>query len=292
MTLDEAIQAFLDHCRATKSPHTVRAYGADLAQLSGSLNGRFELTHSAIEGHFRRVAPKGVTRARKLSSLRSFVRYLRQSGLLNHDPTEAFEPPFRRRRLPETMSQQDVSRLLDGPDVGPTPLRDRALLELAYAAGVRVSELVGIGLGDIDWEARTVRVTGKGSKERIVLFGSAAATALRAYIERERAPSVQNDALFTNNQGLRLTTRTVHRVVGRWRRAAGLDPGTGPHALRHSFATHLLDGGADLKTVQQLLGHESLATTQIYTHVSIERLRDTVRSSHPRSAARPGSKGS
>jgi site-specific recombinase XerD len=283
MTLDEAIQAFIDHCRATKSPHTVRSYGADLAQLSESLSGVFDLSQRALESHFRRVAPTGVTRARKLSSLRSFIKYLQHVGLLDHDPTSAFEPPYRQRSLPETMSQQEASRLLDGPDIGTTPLRDRALLELAYSAGLRVSELVSVGLDDIDWHNRTIRVVGKGNKERLSLFGEPAARALRAYIDSERVADVQGGALFTNQQGRRLTTRTVHRVVGRWCRAAGLSPRISPHTLRHSFATHLLDGGADLKTVQQLLGHENLATTQIYTHVSIERLRDTVRKSHPKS---------
>ena len=283
MTLDEAIQSYIDHCRATKSPHTVRSYGADLAQLSESLEGAFDLSQGALERHFRRVAPTGVTRARKLSSLRSFIKFLQQIGRLDHDPTNSLEAPYRQRSLPETMSQQEASRLLDGPDVGVIPLRDRALLELAYSAGLRVSELVGVGLGDIDWPSQSIRIVGKGNKERLVLFGESAARAVRAYLDAERVADVRGDALFTNSQGRRLTSRTVHRVVGRWCRAAGLNPGISPHTLRHSFATHLLDGGADLKTVQQLLGHENLATTQIYTHVSIERLRDTVRKSHPKS---------
>jgi integrase/recombinase XerC len=156
------------------------------------------------------------------------------------------------------------------------------MLELAYAAGLRASELVGLDQTDIDWEGRCARVTGKGNKERVCLFGQTCLTALQDYIALERVGPTQGNPLFTNERGRRLTSRTLQNVIKRWALRVGLPPTVSPHTLRHSFATHLLDGGADLKTVQQLLGHENLATTQIYTHVSIERLREAVGKAHPK----------
>jgi site-specific recombinase XerD len=206
---------------------------------------------------------------------------------LEQDPTEALEAPIRRRRLPKALSQHQAVELLDQADVGKTPLRDRALLEIMYAAGLRASEVVGVNVGDLDFESRVLKVFGKGSKERLTLFGETCGEALQEFIAKERTPAAEpgpGEPLFTNDKGKRLTTRTVQNVVKRWALHAGLSPETTPHTLRHSFATHLLDGGADLKSVQQLLGHESLATTQIYTHISVERLRDAVLKAHPRSS--------
>jgi integrase/recombinase XerC len=174
--------------------------------------------------------------------------------------------------------------MLDQDPEGKTPLRDRAILELMYSAGLRVSETVGLDLDSVDLKSRTLRVFGKGSKQRLALYGKTCEAALLDYLHGERVAPARGSALFTNAQGVRLTTRTVQNVVKRWAKRVGLPPTVSPHTLRHSFATHLLDGGADLKSVQQLLGHESLATTQIYTHVSAERLRATVTSAHPRSA--------
>lgn len=283
--LDRQIQEFLDHLAARRSPNTVRAYGADLSQLAEFLQGKPELTADRLRLYLRKHAPTPVTRARKLSTLRAFVRYLKAAGHLDHDPTEALEAPIRRRPLPKALSQTQATELLDQEADGATPLRDRALLELMYSAGLRVSELVGVDLPALDLRERTVRVLGKGNKERICLFGPTCEQTLRDYVAGERTPPKTGQPLFTNAQGKRLTTRTVQNVIKRWAMRAGLPPNVSPHTLRHSFATHLLDGGADLKSVQQLLGHESLATTQIYTHVSVERLRQTVRESHPRSEA-------
>jgi len=224
-----------------------------------------------------------VTRARKLSTLRAFSRYLTTLGHLTNDPTEALEAPIRRRKLPKNLSQTETTELLDQPGETQTPLRDRALLELMYSAGLRVSEVVGINLPDLDFRQGMVRVIGKGDKERDCLFGRTCEGAIRDYLNGERVPPKSGQPVFTNNKGGRLTTRTVQNVIKRWAVRAGLPPTISPHTLRHSFATHLLDGGADLKTVQQLLGHESLATTQIYTHVTIERLKDAVKKAHPRS---------
>lgn len=279
--LDELIQRFLDHLAARRSPHTVRSYGADLSQLTTLGTGREILSPAHLRTYLRKFGTSPITRARKLSTLRTFVKFLKSIEEIDHDPTESLEAPIRRRRLPKAMSQLQANELLDQSNDSKTPYRDRAMLELMYAAGLRASETVGVDISDIDFNSRSIRVKGKGSKERVTLFGSAAEEAIRLYMEKERVGETR--ALFTNQKGERLTTRTLQNIVKRWARQVGLPPEVSPHTLRHSFATHLLDGGADLKTVQQLLGHESLATTQIYTHLSIERLKDAVHKAHPKS---------
>lgn len=281
-SLDRHIQGFLDHIGATRSVHTVRSYGADLAQLTSVLSQGFEFDASGLSRYLRQYGTTPVTRARKLSCVRSFVKYLKAVGSLDHDPTETLEAPFRRRPLPKTLNQHQAEALLDQPLGGATPLRDRAMLELAYSAGLRASEVVGVDLQNLDLDNQCVNVLGKGNKERVALFGSTCRQAIRDYMELERVPDRHEAALFTNKDGKRLTSRTLQNVIKRWALRAGLPSTVSPHTLRHSFATHLLDGGADLKTVQQLLGHENLATTQIYTHVSIERLRETVEKAHPK----------
>lgn len=282
--LDELIQEFLDMLAAKRSSHTVRSYGVDLAQLAAHLDGDLSrMTPVGLRGFLRKYAPEPITRARKLSSLKTFVKFLRQTGRIALDPTESLEAPIQRRNLPKGLSKGEIDRLLDQLMEGRTPLRDRAMLELIYSSGLRASEVVGINLSDIDFTAGSLLVRGKGNKERIALFGDTCRSVLLDYIAGERTPPALDNPLFTNGNGMRLTTRSLQTVVKKWAKTAGLDPNVSPHTLRHSFATHLLDGGADLKSVQQLLGHESLATTQIYTHVSIERLKETVRTAHPKS---------
>ena len=282
--LDRCIQEFLDSLQVRRSANTVRSYGADLAQLSLHLDGKLDrMTPESLRGYLRTYGGSNVTRARKLSALRTFVKFLRQMGHLQSDPTDVLDAPMQRKRLPKAMSADQAGELLDQPEIGKTPLRDRAMLELMYSAGLRASEVVGVNLLDLDFMERSLKVVGKGSKERIVLFGETCASALQDYFESERVVTPGEKAAFTNAQGRRITTRTLQNVVKRWAVHVGLPPETSPHTLRHSFATHLLDGGADLKSVQQLLGHESLATTQVYTHVSIERLKKAVREAHPRS---------
>ncbi|MBX3096108.1 MAG: tyrosine recombinase XerC [Fimbriimonadaceae bacterium] len=276
------IQAFLDHLRATRSAHTVRAYAADLAQLSLSTGGKLDFAASTLLRYLRDYGVTPTTRARKLSSLRAFVKFLRANGILDGDPTASLEAPYRRRPLPKALSEPQATDLLDQLPTSKTPLRDQALLELLYSAGLRAAEAVGLDEVDLDLRRGQARVLGKGNKERIVLFGEACARALAAYMEEERVPPIHGTPLFTNHSGERISTRTLQNVVKRWAQAAGLPSETSPHTLRHSFATHLLNHGADLKTVQQLLGHASLATTQVYTHVSVERLRQVVQESHPR----------
>ena len=283
--LDEHIQHFLDQLAAKRSAHTVRAYGVDLAQLAAHLDGKLRLQPDVLRAYLRKYGTSPVTRSRKLSALRSFCRYLRERKLIEADPCEHLEAPIRRKKLPKALSQLNVAELLDQEPQGQTPLRDRALLELMYAAGLRAAETVGVNLTEIDLATQSIRIRGKGNKERIVFFGDAANEAIRNYIELERTHARFEDPLFTNPQGTRLSTRTVQKVVKKWAKRVGLPHDVSPHTLRHSFATHLLDGGADLKSVQQLLGHESLETTQIYTHLSIERLKVTVRKAHPKSKA-------
>jgi site-specific recombinase XerD len=282
-SLDGFIQQFLDNLAARRSANTVRSYGSDLAQLSSFLNGEFDLTPDRLRLYLRKHAPTPVTRARKLSAVRTFVKYLKATGRLDGDPTEILEAPIRRKRLPKALSRTQATELLDQEAAGRSPLRDRALLELMYSAGLRVSELVSLDLRSVDFRACSIVVTGKGNKQRVALFGDTCKGSLDDYILGERVPPNIGDPLFTNARGKRLTTRTVQNVVKRWAVRVGISPDISPHTLRHSFATHLLDGGADLKSVQQLLGHESLATTQIYTHISIERLKDAVDKAHPRS---------
>lgn len=281
--LDEHIEGFLKSLAAKRSPHTVRSYGADLKQLSEMLRGDDSLTPTRLRAYLREYGATPVTRARKLSTLRTFAKHLKRVGLIDSDPTEALEAPIRRKRLPKALNQTQASELLDQEGESRSPLRDRALLELMYAAGLRASEASGTNLQDLDMKECGILIRGKGSKERMSLFGSTCKSALKDYIQGERVPPKGTDALFTNSQGGRITTRTIQNIVKRWAAQAGLPPETSPHTLRHSFATHLLDRGADLKTVQQLLGHESLATTQIYTHLSIERLHKVVEEAHPRS---------
>jgi site-specific recombinase XerD len=285
-SLDDHLQGFLDLLALRRSPHTVRSYGVDLGQLIAVV-GRGTLTTEAIRQFLREHGTSAATRARKLSAVRTFCKYLLEIKAVPRDPSEPLEAPIKRRTLPKSISQQQASELLDQHGRSKTPLRDQALLELIYAAGLRASEAVSINLPDLQLEQGMVLIRGKGNKERVCLFGSTAAHALRAYLDQERTEGIGHLALFTNVKGGRLTTRTVQNVVKRWARTAGLPSDISPHTLRHSFATHLLDGGADLRSVQQLLGHESLATTQIYTHVSIERLRDVVRQSHPKSKRSP-----
>ena len=271
--MDEAIDGFLTHLASRRSANTARAYAADLAPLRG---GALPLTTERLRLLLRAAAPHPATRARKLSTLRAFARYLVAQGVQKDDPTERLEPPLRRRPLPKGVSAPEAADLLATPALP----RDRALLELLYGAGLRVSEAAGLDLPDLDLESRTARVTGKGAKERMVVFGVPCVLAIRAYLA-ERVPPQAGSPLFTNARGGRLTVRSMHTIVARAAQAAGLPP-LSPHGLRHAFATHLLDGGADLKSVQQLLGHESLATTQVYTHVSVERLRAAVSAAHPR----------
>jgi integrase/recombinase XerC len=285
VSLDGHVQRFLDHLAVGRSVLTVKAYGTDLTQLATLVSSPEALTSEAVHRYLRSYSKGGVTRARKLAAVRAFTQFLVQGGVLEHDPTIGIEAPYRRRTLPKVVDQHQAETLLETDQASKTPLRDRALLELAYGAGLRASELVAANVLDLDLRRLRLLVSGKGNKQRTVVFGQPCADALTAYFEGERRAKPAVEAVFVGPSGQRLSVRTVGNLVKRAARAAGLPDDMSPHTLRHSFATHLLDGGADLKTVQQLLGHESLATTQIYTHISVERLRDAVSKAHPRSGS-------
>ena len=226
------------------------------------------------------------TLQRKVACLRSFYRHLRRTGALTADPTANLRAPKQSRKLPHVLSRDEVAELLRQPlGTEPAALRDRALLELMYACGLRASEAIGLEVGDLDLEAGILRARGKGSKERLVPIGSAASKALNAYLQRGR-PRLVGDRwearLFVNQRGAGLTRQGLYKIVQRHARSAGLESRMSPHTLRHTFATHLLAGGCDLRAVQEMLGHADIATTQLYTHLSADRLKDVYFDAHPR----------
>jgi integrase/recombinase XerD len=286
------------------SRNTLEAYRSDLLQLGAHLRragvdalsaGHAELADFvatlAAGGEDRRPASPA-TLQRKVACLRSFYRHLRRQNVLDDDPTAHLRAPRQSRRLPHVLSREDVTKLLAQPSgMEPTALRDRALLELMYACGLRASEAIGLAVGDVDLEDGILRARGKGSKERLVPVGSAAARALEAYLSRGR-PRLVGDRLegrlFVNHRGSGLTRQGLYKIVQRHARSAGLDGRMSPHTLRHTFATHLLAGGCDLRSLQEMLGHADIATTQVYTHLSAERLKDVYFDAHPRARAAAG----
>jgi integrase/recombinase XerD len=226
---------------------------------------------------------------RKSACLRSFYRHLRRDGLLDTDPTATLSAPRRTRKLPQVLTRGEVEKLLSQPrGTEPAALRDRALLELMYACGLRASEAIGLELMDVDIEEGVLRARGKGSKERVVPIGQAAIAALRPYLERGRPALVKGSAephLFVNFRGGSLTRQGLYKIVRRHALTAGFADRMSPHTLRHTFATHLLAGGCDLRSVQEMLGHADVSTTQLYTHLSSERLKDVYFRAHPRATA-------
>jgi integrase/recombinase XerC len=310
----EHVKAFLEHLRLNEnaSAHTVRAYESDLSQyvtyLAQQLNRRqsdlvpADLDHAAARGFLGSLHARGNTKAsaaRKLSAIRAFGRYLRREGVLEADPAALVGAPKREQRIPAHLAVDEMSKLLETPDVT-TPLgrRDRAILELFYASGLRLSELVGLDLEDVNLSSRVVRVLGKGRKERIVPFNRTAGEAIRAWLadreqflnvtyglrQRGQTPRGRRavDPLFVNYRGGRLSTRSVDKLVRRYVASCSTRYGISPHALRHSFATHLLEAGADLRAIQELLGHARLSTTQRYTHVNLGQLMESYRKAHPK----------
>lgn len=279
------------------SRHTLEAYRSDLHQFGQFLarRGLDPLTIAPAElGAFvselaagregRRVAP--ATLQRKIACLRSFYRHLRRERLIDHDPAAELRGPRSGARLPHVLSRDEVVRLLDQPrGNSPSALRDRALLETMYACGLRASEVIGLELSALDLDGGVLRAHGKGSKERIVPIGSKAIASLRVYLERGRPRLVglrEEPRAFVNLRGGPLSRQGLYKIVQRHAASAGLAHRMSPHTLRHSFATHLLSGGCDLRSLQEMLGHADIATTQIYTHLSTERLRDVYFEAHPR----------
>jgi integrase/recombinase XerC len=291
----EAVEQFLGYLRTVRnlSGHSLAAYGTDLLQLAAFLEKRGttdpgQVTYLDLRawlGELREGGRSRATVARKLASSRSMFKWLHREGLLDADPAATLRSPKKERLLPRFLSKEEVDRLLAAPKGDALPeVRDRALLETLYSSGVRVSELAAMDETDLDLRSGVARVMGKGRRERLAGLGSFAVAAIRSYLSaKERHPVPRRGvALFENRDGGRLSTRGIQRVLARRLAQAGLDPHISPHKIRHSFATHLLDAGADLRSVQELLGHKNLATTQIYTHVSAARLREVYDRAHPR----------
>lgn len=303
------------------SSHTIRAYVNDLRQfIHGDGNSpvvsdaldfsptRPVATGGALEAESLREYVRNIqerysrqTVVRKVSAIRTFCRYLRREQLIEDDPSKLVRGPKLARRLPPCLDKEEIARLFGatekpeaGDEGGSNSVRDRAILELLYASGMRVSELCSARIQDLNLEQREMRVLGKGSRERVVLLNQSCCDWLKQYLDQRVERRVRPDAepginglqpeapLFVSRQSTPLSTRSVHRIVLKYARIAGIDKVITPHTLRHSFATHLLEGGADLRVVQDLLGHSSISTTQIYTHVSMERLRRVYMNAHPR----------
>ena len=282
------------------SRNTLEAYRSDLLQYGRFLDERGAdavtvrpADVSAFLSHLAdgngRPAASPATIHRKAACLRSFYRHLRREGILDSDPTSSISGPRRGRKLPKVLNRGEVAKLLEQPrGTEPTALRDRALLELMYACGLRASEAIGIEVSDVDLDLAVLRARGKGSKERVVPIGRAAVEAVRIYLERGRPALVHGGIvaqLFVNFRGEPLTRQGLYKIVRRHAAAAGLADRMSPHTLRHTFATHLLAGGCDLRSVQEMLGHADVATTQLYTHLSSERLKDVYFKAHPRATA-------
>lgn len=292
-----AVSAFLEHLRSERqvSPHTLRSYGDDLARFCEYLEGLGgtgpSVEPSQVDGKRLRAysawmssqgfAPSTV--ARRLASLRTFFRHQRRQGEVEGDPTAQLRNPKQPRRLPRPLPLDEIVKLLEAiPIDRPLGVRDRALFEVAYGGGLRVSELVGLDVSDLDLEGGLARARGKGRRERLCPLGPEAVTWLSRWLPLRRPCGPEVRAVFLNRYGSRLSTRSVDRLFQSYSRRFGIDASASPHSLRHSFATHLLDRGADLRSVQELLGHRRLTTTQIYTHVTQERTLDVYQEAHPR----------
>lgn len=298
--MQKSIPRFLRYLKVERncSDMTIKSYREDLEQLleyfTDSASGRTpapaDLTPLDLRTYVSALHEAGYAKSsvsRRLASLRSYFKFAQREGLCENNPAKPLRNPRRDRKLPHFLTNREVSKLLNAPSKTDGPgLRDRAILETMYSAGLRVSELVGINLTDLDLEEGLVRVRGKGKRERLAPLGSFAIRAINRW-KRKRRPAeglskVEASALFLNRFGKRLTTRSIGRMLEKYLKTTGLDLRTSPHTLRHSFATHLLDSGADIRSVQELLGHKSLVTTQIYTHISTASLRAVYEQAHPR----------
>ena len=297
--MEKSIPRFLRYLKVERncSDLTIKSYREDLELLFEYLTEErdkppkpSELTPLDLRKYVSALHEAGYAKSsvsRRLASLRSFFRFAQREGLCDSNPAKPLRNPRRDRKLPHFLTTREIGKLLNAParsdDLG---LRDRAMLETLYSAGLRVSELVGININDLDLDDGLVRVRGKGKRERLAPLGSFAVRAIKRWLKKRRpAKSLSKDeagAVFLNKFGKRITTRSVARMLEKYLKVTGLDLRTSPHTLRHSFATHLLDGGADIRSVQELLGHKSLVTTQIYTHISTAGLKKAYEKAHPR----------
>ncbi len=292
--IEKAIVKFLRSLRERNaSPHTLRAYGNDLARFAeyvGPADWR-GIDHVRIRGFLSHLYERGLSKtsvARTLAALRSLYRWLAREGVVEQNPAALVATPKLPKRLPRVPTIEEMNAVLDGgmPETAPFPERDRAILELLYGCGIRNSELTGINLDDIRWSGEAILIRGKGRKERYVPFGESARNALAAYLPARQKVLAEvkksTPALLLNQRGGRLTTRSVGRIVKRIAVAKGLSPDVHPHTLRHAFGTHLLEEGADLRAIQELLGHERLSTTQRYTQLSMKHVLQVYDQTHPR----------
>lgn len=296
--MDQWVEGFLNHLRAEKnaSDYTVKHYNADLQQFCAFLQkqkitDRVEVTYLVVRTFLAELAQAEYSKrsiARKLSALRSFYRYLMREQIVEASPFSLIRTPKLEKKLPKFLYVEEMDLLLQAPLNGtPTPmgLRDAAILETLYASGMRVSELVGLNEQSVDLEHGIALVFGKGAKERYVPLGEYAIRAIRRYLLESRsvlAKETGEQALFLNHHGKRLTDRSVRRLLNKYVDQSALKKHLSPHAMRHSFATHMLEAGADLRTVQELLGHVNISTTQIYTHVTKDHLQSIYNRAHPR----------
>jgi integrase/recombinase XerC len=296
--MEEALAEFLRHLALEKnaSAHTVKSYREDLTQALSFFREKLgqqavepaRLTTRLLRSYAAWLHEQGyakTTVARRLAAVRSWCRFLCRQGTLPLNPADGLRGPRQDKKLPHFLTEADLARLLEAPPADhPMGLRDRAILETLYSAGLRVSELTGLDLDDLDLDSGLATVRGKGKRERLALLGPYALEALKRWLacRDQGAGPRTGPAVFLNKNGTRLTSRSVGRLLEKYLALAGLDPRTSPHTLRHSFATHLLDRGADIRGVQELLGHRSLGTTQIYTHVTTTRLQDSYQQAHPR----------
>lgn len=303
--LYQHIDGFLNHLRVEKSASklTLVSYKTDLIQFFDFLSEEYAvppeqisaqlLNHKTVREYLAHMQDNGLSRstmARKLAALRSFVKYLCREDILPGNPIANVSTPKQEKKLPRFLYPSEIELLMDAPDPQkPVGLRDKAILETLYAAGMRVSELVNMNVSDIDWDEAYIKLKGKGNKERLAPLGSQSQVALLNYVQYGRPILLQKnrteedtDALFLNKYGTRLSGRSVRNIINKYVDEVALNQKVSPHTLRHSFATHLLNGGADLRSVQELLGHVKLSTTQIYTHLTKEKIKAVYNESHPR----------
>ncbi len=291
--MDLAVRQFFNYLEAGRgaSPHTIKNYGTDLREFFQFLNGKLldQVDGLLIRGFLAQVKSRGCSKStlsRKLAAIRSFFKYLARENRIRSNPVLGISTPKRDKKLPRFLDLGEVTHLLEAPPSDSWEgKRDRSILETLYSSGLRVSELVGLNQGELDLLSGLVRVRGKGKKERIVPVGEQAVRAIRDYLEAIPLQKKNRDSgkpLFINRTGGRLTDRSVRRLTLKYAKKIALRKGVSPHTLRHTFATHMLDRGADLRSVQELLGHANLSTTQIYTHVTTRRLQEAYSRAHPR----------
>jgi integrase/recombinase XerD len=294
--LQDSLQDYLNYLSVERglAKNTLESYGRDLRQYLSYLTEKKNLelknsTQATVIGYLLLLQARGkatATLSRNLAAIKSYYHFLAREGLIERDPTINLDAPKQEKRLPRVLSVQDVERLLEQPDLKtPGGIRDRAMLEVLYATGLRVSELVSLKINDLNLEMSYIRCFGKGSKERIVPLGSVATKYVKIYLDHARkflASSPYESTLFLNHHGKGLTRQGFWKIIKKYAEHLNLDIEITPHTLRHSFATHLLENGADLRSVQEMLGHADISTTQVYTHLTKDRIKEVYEKAHPR----------